>query len=145
MTDELGEHFRVSTLMIFTAGLLSAVIVVLVFSLINFRSYTGRYTNAMEMSAVTSIVDLQAERFVTCPQAYASIIEAGGEVRTVTYVDKDGNARELFNYRTVGDDLVWLISAKQSRTNVRVIVNKSTDNISPLYLITLTYDERTNP
>lgn len=140
MTDELGEQFRISVLIVFMGALLTAAIIVLIFSLDVLQEQGGRYNTAIHVSATSSIKDLQNQRYVSCPQAYASIVEAGDEIREVIYhtSDTDTLGRTIYTYKQVDNDLLFLLTTEQTRTNVKVRIEREPSNTPPLVIVHIT-------
>lgn len=139
MTEEIGAHFRISIVIVMTASLVGVVAAVLVFSLKNFGNQTEHYSTAMTMSATASIHDLQKERYVTCPQAYSSIVEAGDEIREVIYYEtKDGTGKTIYKYDGSVDNLIWLLTTEQSRENVRIVLEQDKTDRTPSITVHIT-------
>lgn len=124
-------------MMVMAGSLVTITVGVLAFSLLNYNRFTDKYTTAMTTAATGSIYDLSRAKKVSSPQAYSSIIEAGDEIRAVYYSnsnDSNGNPvyEQIYDYKGATEEkLVWLMSAGQTRVNVKVELKQTEDNIPP--------------
>lgn len=83
MTDEVSLSFRVSILVCFTAGLISAVVAVSTMSLGILNSYNQKYDTAVAQATTSGISDLAVNKQVACPIIYATLAKSIDSIEAV--------------------------------------------------------------
>lgn len=147
MQEEIGTHLRLGILLVMVGSLTCVVVTVLAFVLLNFGGFRDKYTTSMTTAVTGSIYGLMKEDRVTSPQVYSSIMEASDEIRAVYYSkEQDGSGNPIWDQiysfdNSTEDKLVWLMSAAQTRVNVRVEVKRMSDGIPPYLEVYLTEEE----
>lgn len=139
MTDEVGQHLRISLTVWMIGAILGVVVTVTAVALSVFNNYTGKYSDAMVQATEGGIYALAAQSSVTCPQAYATItasistvdqvkVSLSGAVSNVVYYDYQDPTK---------DRMVQLMSGANAIKNVRLEITPSTRN-KGMIIITLT-------
>lgn len=141
MTDEVGEHMRISMTVWMTGALLAVVVGVAAFSLLVFNNYTTKYSEAMVGATTSPIYALAAEPSVTCPACYSAIDSSISEVEKVLVKFKGQGAYSVYyDYRNVDNRLLELMTGANSTKNMRLSVQPSTSNTG---LVVVTLEEVT--
>lgn len=129
MTDEVGEHFRISLVVWMTGALVAVVVGVALFSFLVYNQYTSKYTDAMVDSTTGSLLQLTRHSSVTCPTAYASISASIDRVDRVEFVNASGTSEILYDHNNLGlDNLISLMTGVNTVKNVRVEITQSVIN-----------------
>lgn len=128
MTDETGQHLRISITVWMTGVFITVVVGITVFAMLTFNMYTSRYSDAMVSATSSTIYQLTNESWVTCPSAYSAVTASINEVKTVTLKLASGVTLVLYNYGDPNsDELISLMTGPNTTRNVRVIIEQASN------------------
>ncbi len=127
MTDETGQHLRISITVWMTGAFITVVVGVTIFALLIFNKYTGKYSDTMVSATSSTIYQLTSESWVTCPTAYSAVSSSINEIGTVTLKLVSGTSLVVYDYKDPhSDNLISLMTGPNTTRNVRVVIDDST-------------------
>lgn len=126
MTDEVGQHFRISITVWMIGALIAVVVGVSLFSFNIFNRYTGKYSDAMVGATTSSIYQLARQSSVTCPAVYASVTASIAEIDEVVFIKENGSVEVIYDFmQSDSDKLISLMTGGNVNKNVRVEITQS--------------------
>lgn len=148
MTDEVSVSFKLSTTIMFTAGLLSAVIGVLVMGLNILNGYSNDYHIAVSQSTGGGIAAIVREGSAAVPIIYSSIDESINLIDKVilttynTDTETYGTSEKiLYEYGTSTTEQGYMILLTKHRTDTAHVKSSPSPTYTGMQIITVGVDE----